>query len=306
MDSGVAQALTLMSKHNSENCKEQIASVNLVLCESPENRGKIVAAGGGKALIPLALGGTEIGKTRACQALAKIAISINPDLAFPGQRCLEVVRPLIKLLHPDKTALENYESLMALTNLAGVNESVRKRIVKEQGVSNIEHYMFDEHESLRRAGTECMCNLVQDEDAVFLYEKPDNDRIKLLVLYCAEEDDIKLNLAASGALAQLTSVSEKICRRCLEVESFVRVFKACACVENIDFQFRIFYIMNNIVCQNKELCERIVQSELMEVIVAMSRLDVEKERLKVCLKVASLMKCFMKNVFNECFTLILG
>ena len=281
MDSGVSQALTLMSKHNSENCKEQIASVYLVLCENPENRGKIVAAGGGKALIPLALSGTEIGKTRACQALAKIAISINPELAFPGQRCLEVVRPLIKLLHPDKTALENYESLMALTNLAGANDSVRKRIVKEQGVSNVEHYMFDEHESLRRAGTECMCNLVQDEDVVFLYEKPDNDRIKLLVLYCGEEDDLKLNLAASGALAQLTSVSEKICERALQLEFFVRIFKVCACAADVEFQFRIFYILNNIMSQKKEFCAKIVESELIDVIVAMSRLECEKERSKV-------------------------
>ena len=41
------------------------------------------------------------------------------------QKCLEVVRPMIKLLHPDKAAVENYEALMALTNLAGVDASVR-------------------------------------------------------------------------------------------------------------------------------------------------------------------------------------
>ena len=280
MDSGVAQTLSVIAKHNSENCKELVASVYLVLCEEPENRGKIVAAGGGKALIPLALYGTEVGKTRACQALAKIAISINPELAFPGQRCLEIVRPLIKLLHPDKSALENFESLMALTNLAGVNESVRKRIVKEEGISNIEQYMFDEHPDLRRAGTECMCNMVQDEDIVFVYEKPDNDRIKLLVLYCGEEDDLKLNLAASGALAQLT-YSEKICERVLEVKSFVPVFKQCACAADIEFQFRIFYIIRNIVSKNKDMCTKVVLSELMDVVVALSRLDVEKERVKV-------------------------
>jgi hypothetical protein len=32
---------------------------------------------------------------------------------------------MIQLLHPDKTPLENFEALMALTNLAGVNPSVR-------------------------------------------------------------------------------------------------------------------------------------------------------------------------------------
>jgi hypothetical protein len=39
-----------------------------------------------KALIPLALEGSEVGKAKAAQALAKITISINPELAFPGQR----------------------------------------------------------------------------------------------------------------------------------------------------------------------------------------------------------------------------
>jgi hypothetical protein len=37
-------------------------------------------------LIPLALEGSEVGKAKAAQALAKITISINPELAFPGQR----------------------------------------------------------------------------------------------------------------------------------------------------------------------------------------------------------------------------
>lgn len=188
---------------------------------------------------------------------------------------------MIKLLHPDKTALENFEALMALTNLAGVNDSVRKRIVKEQGISNIEQYMFDEHDDLRRAATECMCNMASSEDVLYVYEKPDNDRIKLLVLYCGEEDDIKLNLAASGALAQFSDCSEKICKRILEVKSFVPIFKQAACSADVEFQFRIFYVINNIVSKSKDLCTEIVNSELFDVVMALSRLDVEKERGKV-------------------------
>lgn len=42
----------------------------------------------------------------------------------------------------------------------------RKRIVKEQGISNIEQYMFDTDEDLRRVATECVCNLVRDEDVI--------------------------------------------------------------------------------------------------------------------------------------------
>jgi hypothetical protein len=39
-----------------------------------------------KTLLPLALEGTPVGMTKATQALAKIAITTNPEIAFPGQR----------------------------------------------------------------------------------------------------------------------------------------------------------------------------------------------------------------------------
>lgn len=39
-----------------------------------------------QALIPLALEGTDAGKTRASHALAKIAAISNPEIAFPGER----------------------------------------------------------------------------------------------------------------------------------------------------------------------------------------------------------------------------
>jgi len=86
MEAGCANAMSIMAKHNSSNCRELLAGVYLAMCENVENRGAIVAAGGGKALIPMALEGSEVGKTKASQALAKLAISINPALAFPGQR----------------------------------------------------------------------------------------------------------------------------------------------------------------------------------------------------------------------------
>lgn len=43
-----------------------------------------------QALIPLSLEGTEVGQAKAAQALAKIIITSNPEMAFPGER---VARP---------------------------------------------------------------------------------------------------------------------------------------------------------------------------------------------------------------------
>lgn len=39
-----------------------------------------------QALLPLALEGTEVGQTKAAQALAKLTITSNPEMTFPGER----------------------------------------------------------------------------------------------------------------------------------------------------------------------------------------------------------------------------
>lgn len=48
---------------------------------------------------------------------------LSPALLFP--QIYEVVRPLVSLLHLQRTGLENFEGLMALTNLAGISERLR-------------------------------------------------------------------------------------------------------------------------------------------------------------------------------------
>ena len=44
---------------------------------------------------------------------------------LPSPQIYEVVRPLVSLLHLQRTGLENFEGLMALTNLAGISGRLR-------------------------------------------------------------------------------------------------------------------------------------------------------------------------------------
>jgi hypothetical protein len=46
----------------------------------------------------------------------------------------------------------------------------------------------------------------------------ENDRVKLMVLYCGMEDDVKLVRAASGALATLSN-DEVICQKIITVSA---------------------------------------------------------------------------------------
>ncbi|XP_033096200.1 protein unc-45 homolog B-like isoform X2 [Anneissia japonica] len=277
LEEGIVTGLVSLSKTESESSRELICRVFLACVMDENNRGLVVQQGGAKSLVSLANEGNLVGRTMAAQALAKIGITMNPEVAFPGQRMLEVVRPLIALLHMDCTGLQNFESLMALTNLASVSESVRNRIVKERGIPSIENYMFEEHDMIRRAATECMCNMIQSDQVFELFLK-DNDKVKLLTLLAGEED-LKLKMAASGALAML-STNEIVCNKILMVNSWMDIMQESLVSQNVELLHRTCHTLANIVESNKLNASKIVETSLLEILMALSK-DEKPEMLPV-------------------------
>ncbi|KAE8752791.1 hypothetical protein FOCC_FOCC000529 [Frankliniella occidentalis] len=275
---GITTALVALSKTESHNSKELIARIFNAICSQQELRGLVVQQGGAKALLPMALEGTEKGIRQAAQALARIGITMNPEVAFPGQRNVEVIRPLISLLHPECTALENFEALLALCNLAGLNETTRLRIIKEHGVPKIEGYMFEEHEMLRRAATQVITNLILSPEVVKMYEGK-NDKTKYLVLLSADEDT-ETAMAAAGALAQLTAVSKKCCKKVFEVESWIESIQSLLGNPDTGLQYRGVYIVNNLMQSCKEVAEKLISTDIMEILMALSLLEDGDEKVK--------------------------
>ncbi|CAG9559298.1 unnamed protein product [Danaus chrysippus] len=294
---GVTTGLVALSKTESHNSRELIARVFNALCSLQELRGIVVQQGGAKVLIPMALEGTNNGKKQAAQALARIGITINPEVAYPGQRNLEVVRPLIALLHPDCTALENFEALMALCNLAGMNETTRNRILKEGGLSKIEHYLFEDHMMLQRAATQCVCNMLQSEEVVKTYEGK-NDKTKYLYVLCQEED-VDTVMAAVGALCILTSVSKICCRKLLDLQSWLETLRCLLANPNNEIQYRGAYMLHNIIKDDVDTSSRIFETDIMEILMALTKLtEPEQQRTKElaekCLAEAELMGVIRK------------
>ncbi len=39
-------------------------------------------------------------------------------------------------------------------------------MIKENGLSSIEQYIYDDHQMLRRASVQCLCNLVKEEEVI--------------------------------------------------------------------------------------------------------------------------------------------
>lgn len=268
-ESGVTVALVALSKTESKSSREMIGRVFNAICEHKEHRGIVVQQGGTKALLNLALDGTKTGKIVAAQALARIGITINPEVAFPGQRCLEVVRPLRDLLNPDCSGLQNFEALMALTNLAQVSHTVRNQIVKDHGMSEIDQYMYESHVELKRAAVQCMVNLIVHEEVVKQYEFP-NDRVKYLVLL-SEDDDLDTAKAASGALAMLTSISKKACKRIFDAKAWHEIMCKLVASEDKELQHRGVVIVYNLIQATRQTAEKVIETNLLELLMAITQ-----------------------------------
>ncbi|KAI5722706.1 hypothetical protein M8J76_012346 [Diaphorina citri] len=260
----ITSAIYAMNKKvESDNTRELLARILNALASQQELRGLMVQQGASKALIHLAHNGTVKGKRQAAQGLARLGITLNPEVAFPGERSLEVVRPLLSLLHPEATALETFEGLMALCNLAAIGEKQRQRILKEKGFSGIESYMFEEHEMLRRAATQTMTNMIVSEDVIKIYEAN------------IDKEDTETACAAAGALAMLTSVSTPVCSMLLE-KNWVDIFKQILAHPDVGVQHRALVIVGNILSAGKELAERVLSTELMEILMALTLLEGEE------------------------------
>ncbi|XP_061585028.1 protein unc-45 homolog B [Cololabis saira] len=276
LKAGVISALAVMVKVDNsiltDQSKEMLARVFLALSEDPKDHGTIVAQGGGKALIPLALEGTDGGKVKASHALARIASISNPEIAFPGERVYEVVRPLVSLLHTDKEGQQNYEALRSLTNLAAFSEKLRTKIVKEKALPEIENHMFEPNDKIRLAATECMCNLVTCKEVQERYLQDGNDKLKLLVLLCGEDDD-GLQIAAAGALAMLTSSQKKLCTKMTLVTiQWLEILQRLCLNTNIKIQHRGLVIVYNMLnSDDNELAKKLMESEVLEILTVIGK-----------------------------------
>ena len=185
--------------------------------------------------------------------------------------------------------------MMALCNLAGF-ESPRNRIVKEGGFSSIENYMYEQHELLRRASVQAINNLVFNDQVVKMFEGK-NDRTKYLLLLGSSED-LDLAKAAVGSLAILTAVSKRVCKKLFEVHSYCIMnflvplwffplinffvnpqstqWKEIICFllthQDKDLSLRGSTVVNNVVCQSKDLAERFLEPEVLQCLNVISQI----------------------------------
>lgn len=296
VQAGLVPALVSMSEVDSKQSRELLSRILNALCELSQSRGLIIQQGGVKLMLNLSQeNNTDEGQILACQGLARLGITINPEFVYPGQKMLAVIRPLKRLLDPKCTALQNFEGLMALTNLAQANEDVRRHILRDNGYSLIQSYMFEEHEQLKRAATQCVVNLIRSQEVVSLYEK-ENDNVKYLVIL-SQDDDLETAKAASGALAMLCQISEKACSKVFSAKHWYETFMMLLSNKDAEFVHRGMVIVHSIVnCSDTSLAEKIFDTKIFEVLLALTLPQVDdipqiiKNLALECLKIGKQLK----------------
>ncbi|KAJ2842811.1 SWI5-dependent HO expression protein 4 [Coemansia brasiliensis] len=257
----------------SDSMKDAVAETMVSLATNQQLRGQLVQQGAVRTLLSIltsdapkvAKKSDEKYTPKALEqkrdknivfAIAKIAISVPPHLAFRDPR--DIVLLLLSLLAEDsetQSLLMKFEALLALTNLAsadpGSPNDVRSYMACDlNGMSLIELCVLSDHQLVRRAATELICNLVyspqvferfvadaekhikeeaEEQLPSGIVELPSDDegepndaqipisddgyraqRLHLLVAL-ADVDDAATRSAASGALAVLSN-DPRCCR----------------------------------------------------------------------------------------------
>ncbi|KAI9354884.1 armadillo-type protein [Zopfochytrium polystomum] len=221
ISAGACSALvSAASAASTAGLAEVTAQVFVNLANDKKYRGRLVQEGAVKALIGLTdkkspdNAPVSASATKAAHALAKIAITTDPNVAFKGERAAELVRPLVALCN-GQDALQQFEALLALTNLASFDDDVRTRIVLAKGVKAMEFLQFSDNDLIRRAATEALCNMMFEPTVFQSYANSTAPgRLRMMLALC-DVEDLETRRAATGALAILSS-DQNACRLMVE------------------------------------------------------------------------------------------
>jgi hypothetical protein len=110
---------------------------------------------------------------------------------------LDIVRPLIFLCRErDATGLQQFEALIAITNIISVGLEEQERFVSAKGISSVHYLMFSDTMMIRRVATEAICNICAHTEALKLLRNPEN--LKLWIAFCvdweSDGEDVLLEL----------------------------------------------------------------------------------------------------------------
>ncbi|GAB5030464.1 unc-45 family protein [Nannochloropsis oceanica] len=198
--------------------QEQAVTALVQIATVPEVRGRLILEGGYNACLSIAKKGAksmETTRIKSLHALAKCLVTTNPKMLSDRQRLAPIAGLLWLCRHPMVTYLQQFESLLALTNLASHEEDCVEAILSNQGLKCLLSMQFSEHLLVRRAATEALCNMVYHPHVLASLRNPDT--LKLWLALAEDyEGDLLTARAAAGGLA-IASGDEEMASGIVEV-----------------------------------------------------------------------------------------
>lgn len=158
------------------------------------------------------------------------------------------IKPLIQLIRDnDTTDLQQFEALLAITNLASANDETKERIVAEKGISTLSYAMFSDHEMVQRAATEAMCNLVPHP--AMMKHLADPEHLRLWLAFASDvEENFECARAAAGCLA-MSTYDPDIAKALVDLKSLKESMLAMLECGNLEVMHRALVIVLNLVEQ---------------------------------------------------------
>lgn len=202
-DGGI-RALVRLVKGASDKTKSTCMEALCQMAVVESVRGLMLQQGGMKTCIDVAMdeaNSTEC-RVNAAHTIGKLLVTTDPALLTEAQR-MGSIKPMLWLCRqPNVANLAQFECLLALTNLSSFSPATTERICAEKGVHAINYLMFSDHEAVRRAATEALCNMATVEDVIKLMR---TDRVKLWLGFAEEYDNIDENPEATATARAATA-----------------------------------------------------------------------------------------------------
>lgn len=240
--------------HNlSPNCKQQVVRVIYNITRSKNFIPQCISQGGTTIILEYLANKQDIGepiRILGYRALTRMLIFTNPGLIFKKYSALNAIPFLFELLprstpvddnplHNDEQIklTDNYEALLALTNLASSEtsdgEEVCKHIVSTKIYwSTIENLMLDENVPLQRSTLELISNMMSHPLTIaakfFNLENPQSLRNFNILVKLLQLSDVESQRAVAAIFANIATTIPLIAKELLTkkelIENAIQVF----------------------------------------------------------------------------------
>ena len=255
-NAGVPRALIQLTDGSSDQSLEQIVLALNRMANTQSVRGTMIQQGVLSALIKLEKNEKNpsdirkkiIRSIRHC--MAKLLVTINPGLLTSAQS-MGSIKPLLQLVREiGSSDLQKFEALLSLTNLCSLGENTKNKVSSENGISTLKFAMFSDHPLVKKAATECLCNMVGNEK--FMKALQDVDELRLwLALASDYEENFECARAAAGCLAMATG-DPVVAQTLIQISNFKERMDSCLSSGSLEIIHRMLVVVLNLVEHDQE------------------------------------------------------